>query len=70
MIEAISARDVSVTTQESLGELKAEYTATCYRRFDLVKLKRELFHTASADDRRTVAFVYVFSNVQKDELER
>lgn len=70
MVEAVSARDVSVTAQESSGELKAEYTSTRYRRCDLVKLKRELFHAVSADDRRTVAFVHVFSNVQKDELER
>lgn len=66
MVEAVSAQDASVTPQESSGE----YTSTRYRRCDLVKLKRELFHAVSADDPPTVAFVHVFSNVQKDELER
>ena len=71
--EAASALGVSITTLrrwEASGKLKAEHTAGGHRRYDLVKLKPELFHAASADNRRTVAYARVSSHDQKEDLER
>ncbi len=71
--ETASALGVSITTLrrwEASGKLKAEHTAGGHRRYDLVKLKPELFHAASADNRRTVAYARVSSHDQKEDLER
>ena len=71
--EAASALGVSITTLrrwETEGRLTAEYTAGGHRRYDLSKLKPELYRVASADDRRTVAYARVSSHDQKDDLER
>ena len=71
--EAASALGVSITTLrrwEASGKLKAEHTAGGHRRYDLVKLMPELFHAASADNRRTVAYARVSSHDQKEDLER
>lgn len=71
--EAASALGVSITTLrrwEASGKLKAEHTAGGHRRYDLAKLKPELFHAASADKRRTLAYARVSSNDQKEDLER
>lgn len=71
--EAASALGVSITTLrrwETEGKLTAEYTAGGHRRYDLSKLKPELYRVASADDRRTVAYARVSSHDQKDDLER
>jgi predicted site-specific integrase-resolvase len=45
-----------------------ERTAGGRRRYDLAKLKPELFH--APDERRTVAYARVSSHDQKDDLER
>ena len=71
--EAASALGVSITTLrrwEASGKLKAEHTAGGHRRYDLAKLKPELIHAASADNRRTVAYARVSSHDQKEDLER
>jgi predicted site-specific integrase-resolvase len=63
---------VSITTLrrwETEGKLIPERTAAGHRRYDLGKLKPELFHTVQ-DDRRTVAYARVSSHDQKEDLER
>ena len=70
--ETASALGVSITTLrrwETEGKLTAEYTAGGHRRYDLSKLKPELYRVG-ADDRRTVAYARVSSHDQKDDLER
>lgn len=70
--EAAEALGVSITTLrrwEAEGKLIPERTAGRQRRYDLVKLKPELFH-ATSDVRKTVAYARVSSHDQKDDLER
>jgi predicted site-specific integrase-resolvase len=70
--EASDALGVSITTLrrwEAEGKLIPERTAGGQRRYDLAKLKPELFH-AAAQDRKTIAYARVSSHDQKDDLER
>jgi predicted site-specific integrase-resolvase len=70
--EASEMLGVSITTLrrwETEGKLIPERTAAGHRRYDLAKLKPELFHMGQ-DERRTVAYARVSSHDQKDELER
>lgn len=70
--EASDALGVSITTLrrwEAEGKLIPERTAGRQRRYDLAKLKPELFHLA-AQDRKTIAYARVSSHDQKDDLER
>jgi len=70
--EASEALGVSITTLrrwETEGKLIPERTAAGHRRYDLAKLKPELFHVAQ-DEHRTVAYARVSSHDQKDDLER
>jgi putative resolvase len=70
--EAARVLGVSVSTLrrwEASGKLVAEHTAGKHRRYDLAKLKPELFR-AGADARRTIAYARVSSHDQKDDLER
>lgn len=70
--EASEALGVSITTLrrwEVEGKLIPERTAGRQRRYDLAKLKPELFH-AVPQDRKTIAYARVSSHDQKDELER
>ncbi len=70
--EAAEALGVSVTTLrrwEASGKLVADHTAGGHRRYDLARLKPELFH-AEGDTRRTIAYARVSSRDQKDDLER
>ena len=63
---------VSITTLcrwEVSGKLIPERTATGHRRYDLSKLKPELFH-AQNNDRRTIAYARVSSHDQKEDLAR
>ena len=63
---------VSITTLrrwEAQGRLIPEYTTGGHRRYDLAKLRPELFRI-SPDDRQTVAYARVSSHDQKDDLER
>ncbi len=68
--EAAEALGVSITTLrrwETEGKLIPERTAAGHRRYDLAKLKPELFRMA-LDERRTVAYARVSSHDQKDDL--
>lgn len=63
---------VSITTLrrwETEGKLIPERTAGRQRRYDLAKLKPELFH-AAPQERKTIAYARVSSHDQKDDLER
>ncbi|CAK0761982.1 putative resolvase [Gammaproteobacteria bacterium] len=69
--EAARALGVSITTLrrwEAEGRLFPEHTAGKHRRYDLAKLKPELFRTVP-DERRTVAYARVASHHQKNDLE-
>ena len=71
--EAAAALGVSITTLrrwEASGKLAAEHTAGGHRRYDLAKLKPELFRAEADAQRRTVAYARVSSHEQKDDLER
>jgi putative resolvase len=71
--EAAGALGVSITTLrrwEANGKLAAEHTAGGHRRYDLTKLRRELFYATDVANRRTVAYARVSGHDQKDELER
>ncbi|MEF3193341.1 MAG: MerR family DNA-binding transcriptional regulator, partial [Halothiobacillaceae bacterium] len=71
--EAAKALGVSITTLrrwEASGKLVAEYTAGGHRRYDLAKLRPEMFRSEDEVNRRTVAYARVSSHDQKDDLER
>jgi len=71
--EAAEVLGVSITTLrrwEAAGKLVAEHTAGGHRRYDLAKLRPELFRAADQSKRKTVAYVRVSSPDQKDDLER
>ena len=70
--EASQLLGVSVTTLrrwEAEGRLIPEHTSGKHRRYDMLKLKPELFH-ASENSRKTLAYARVSSHDQKDDLER
>lgn len=70
--EAAEALGVSISTLrrwETEGRLVPERTAGRQRRYDLSKLKPEMFHLADSQ-RKTVAYARVSSHDQKDDLER
>ncbi|WP_028458095.1 IS607 family transposase [Chloroflexus sp. Y-396-1] len=70
--EASAALGVSITTLrrwEREGKLLPERTAGGQRRYDLAKLKPELFR-AAPQDRTTIAYARVSRHDQKDDLER
>lgn len=69
--EAAEALGVSITTLrrwETEGKLIPERTVAGHRRYDLAKLKPELFRMAR-DERHTVAYARVSSHDQKGDLE-
>jgi putative resolvase len=71
--EAAEVLGVSITTLrrwEAAGKLVAEHTAGGHRRYDLAKLRPELFRAADQAKRKTIAYVRVSSPDQKDDLER
>ncbi len=70
--EASQVLGVSIVTLrrwEAAGKLIPERTLAGHRRYDLAKLKPELFHTDTSE-RRTVAYARVSSHDQKNDLER
>lgn len=70
--EAAEALGVSITTLrrwEAEGKIIPERIASGHRRYDLTKLKPELFHKAE-DTQRTIAYARVSSHDQKGDLER
>jgi excisionase family DNA binding protein len=71
--EAAEVLGVSITTLrrwEAAGKLVAEHTAGGHRRYDLAKLRPELFRATDQGKRKTIAYVRVSSPDQKDDLER
>lgn len=52
------------------GRLKPEKTASGHRRYDISKLKPDLFRESVLENRRTIAYARVSSHDQKDDLER
>ena len=70
--EAADALGVSITTLrrwEMEGKMIPERTASGHRRYDLSKIKPELYHE-SANPKSTVAYARVSSHDQKADLER
>ena len=70
--EASKALGVSITTLrrwEAEGRLIPEHTAGGHRRYDLAKLKPEVYRSV-VDTRRTVAYARVSSHDQKEDLNR
>lgn len=71
--EAAQALGVSITTLRrwgASGKLIADHTAGGHRRYDLAKLRPEMFRAEDEANRRTVAYARVSSHDQKDDLER
>jgi len=71
--EAAEVLGVSVSTLrrwEAAGELTAEHTAGGHRRYDLAKLRPELFRAPDKSKRKTIAYARVSSPDQKPDLER
>lgn len=71
--EAAEALGVSITTLrrwEADGKLAAEHTAGGHRRYDLAKLRPELYRAADDAARKTIAYARVSSHDQKADLER
>ena len=71
--EAAEVLGVSMTTLrwwEADGKLAAEHTAGGHRRYDLAKLRPELYRAAADAARKTIAYARVSSHDQKADLER
>lgn len=70
--DAATALGVSITTLrrwEKSGKLRSDRTHAGHRRYDLSKLKPELFHVDDSA-RKTIAYARVSSHDQKTDLER
>jgi len=70
--EAADVLGVSVTTLrrwEREGKIKSGRTHAGHRRYDLSKIKPELFHIDDSK-RKTIAYIRVSSHDQKTDLER
>ncbi len=64
---------VSISTLrrwEGEGKIISKHTAGGHRRYDLSKLRPELFHSRELSQRKTIAYARVSSHDQKDDLER
>jgi predicted site-specific integrase-resolvase len=71
--EASEILGVSISTLrrwDKAGRLKPEKTASGHRRYDISKLKPELFRGTIQETRRTIAYARVSSHDQKEDLER
>lgn len=71
--EAAAALGVSVSTLrrwDASGKLEAETTRGGHRRFDLAKLRPDLFYAVNDIQRKTIAYARVSSHDQKADLER
>ncbi|WP_208433201.1 IS607 family transposase [Bartonella taylorii] len=71
--KAAQALGVSISTLrrwEGEGKIISEHTAGGHRRYDLSKLRPELFHSRELSQRKTIAYARVSSHDQKDDLER
>ena len=71
--EASEILGVSISTLrrwDKVGRLEPEKTASGHRRYDIAKLKPELYRVEEQEKRKTVAYARVSSNDQKNDLER
>jgi len=72
--EAAKALGVSISTLrrwEESGKIEVDHTAGKHRRYDLGKLRPEMFFAEEEkDSRKTVAYARVSSHDQKEDLER
>lgn len=71
--EAAKALGVSITTLrrwEADGKLAAEHTAGGHRRYDLAKLRPEMYRAERDASRKTIAYARVSNHDQKADLER
>lgn len=71
--EAARVLGVSMTTLrrwDASGKLVPEQTAGGHRRYDLAKLRPELFREADEGSRATIAYARVSSHDQKADLDR
>ncbi len=71
--EAAEALGVSIDTLrrwERTGKLVGERTPGGHRRYDLAKLRPELFRAEEEASRRTIAYARVSSRDQREDLER
>jgi excisionase family DNA binding protein len=71
--EAAEILGVSISTLrrwDKDGRLKPEKTASGHRRYDISKLKPELFGELKHETRKTIAYARVSSHDQKADLER
>ena len=71
--EASDILGVSISTLrrwDKDGRLRPEKTTSGHRRYDISKLKPDLFRESVLENRRTIAYSRVSSHDQKDDLER
>ncbi|OPB31379.1 IS607 family transposase [Bartonella sp. AR 15-3] len=71
--KAAQVLGVSISTLrrwEGEGKIISEHTVGGHRRYDLSKLRPELFHSRELSQRKTIAYARVSSHDQKDDLER
>ena len=71
--EASKILGVSITTLrrwDKDGRLSPEKTTSGHRRYDISKLKPDLFRESIFETRKTITYARVSSHDQKDDLER
>ncbi|WP_375649680.1 MULTISPECIES: IS607 family transposase [unclassified Bartonella] len=71
--KAAQVLGVSISTLrrwEGEGKIISEHTAGGHRRYDLSRLRPELFHSRELSQRKTIAYARISSHDQKDDLER
>jgi len=71
--EASEVLGVSISTLrrwDKAGRLTPEKTASGHRRYDISKLRPELYRASELGSRKTVAYARVSSHDQKEDLER
>jgi len=71
--EASKILGVSITTLrrwDKMGRLTPEKTTSGHRRYDISKLKPEVYREPNQDEKKTIAYARVSSHTQKHDLER
>jgi len=71
--EAADILGVSISTLrrwDKAGRLIPEKTASGHRRYDISKLRPEMYRASGCETRKTIAYARVSGHDQKDDLER
>lgn len=68
--EALGVSTSTLRRWEASGRLVPERTGGNQRRYDLSKIRPEMFRAEQKEQRKTVAYARVSSHDQKDDLER